>query len=129
MENLSSFGVSTVPLRAYASRRRMSVQKSELLLNATVYVGRTGNITTLDVGRSSKIAEIDVRALKVIDDLPTHLQAKRELFEILRNSQFKNMVERGSIRMEAGVTIADVVKEVKRAVFEADGVTSDARSE
>jgi hypothetical protein len=38
------------------------------------------------------------------------------------------MVESGAIRMEAGVTIADVVKEVKRAVFESDGVTSDARA-
>ena len=30
--------------------------------------------------------------------------------------------------MEEGVTIADVVKEVKRAVFDSDGVTSVARA-
>jgi hypothetical protein len=83
----------------------------------------------LDIGRSSKIAELDVCALNVVDDLPAHLQAKHELFKILRNSQFKNMVERGSIRMEAGVSIADVVKEVKRAVFESDGVTSHRRDD
>jgi hypothetical protein len=97
-------------------------------MTASVYFGRTDKLTTLDIGRSSKIAELDVRALKVVDDLPTDLQAKRELFHILRNSQFKNMVERGEIRMEAGVTIADVVKEVKRAVFDSDGVSSGARA-
>lgn len=97
-------------------------------MTASVYFDRTGALTTLDVGRSSKIAEIDVRALKPVGDLPVHLQAKRELFEILRDSQFKNMVENGSIRMEAGVSISEVVKEVKRAVFESDGVTSDTRA-
>ena len=97
-------------------------------MTASVFFERTDKLTTLDIGRSGKIAEIDVRALKVVDHLPTHLQAKRELFDILRNSQFKNMVESGAIRMEAGVTIGDVVKEVKRAVFESDGVTSDARA-
>jgi hypothetical protein len=97
-------------------------------MTASIYFLTTDTLTTLDIGRSSKIAEIDIRALKAVGDLPTDLQAKRELFEILRNSQFKNMVEQGAIRMEAGVTIADVVKEVKRAVFESDGVTSDARA-
>ncbi len=97
-------------------------------MTASIYFERTDKLTTLDIGRSSKIAEIDVRALKVADHLPMDLQAKRELFEILRNSQFKNMVESGVIRMEAGVTIADVVKEVKRAVFESDGVTANARA-
>jgi len=97
-------------------------------MTASIFFQTTDTLTTLDVGRSSKIAEIDIRPLKVVGDLPTDLQAKRELFDILRNSQFKNMVERGAIRMEAGVTIADVVKEVKRAVFENDGVTSDTRA-
>jgi hypothetical protein len=97
-------------------------------MTASAYFQATDTHTTLDIGRSSKIAEIDVRALKVVGDLPIDLQAKHELFEILRNSQFKNMVESGAIRMEAGVTIADVVKEVKRAVFESDGVTSDTRA-
>jgi hypothetical protein len=97
-------------------------------MTASIYFLTTDALTTLDIGRSSKIAEMDIRALKVVDNLPTDLQAKRELFEVLRNSQFKNMVERGAIRMEAGVTIADVVKEVKRAVFESDGVTSDTRA-
>lgn len=97
-------------------------------MTASIFFQTTDTLTTLDVGRSSKIAEIDIRALKVVGDLPIDLQAKRELLDILRNSQFKNMVERGAIRMEAGVTIADVVKEVKRAVFENDGVTSDTRA-
>jgi hypothetical protein len=97
-------------------------------MTASVYFERSGPLTTLDVGRSSKIAEIDVCAFKVIDDVPTHLQAKRELFKILRDSQFKNMVESGAIRMEAGITIADVVKEVKRAVFDNDGVSAETRA-
>lgn len=93
----------------------------------SVYIQRTDEITTLNIGRSSKIAEIDVRAFKPQEILPTHLLAKRELFEILRDSQFKNMAEAGTLRMEAGVTIADVVKEVKRAVFEQDAVSPNPR--
>ena len=98
-------------------------------MTPSVYIQRADTITTLDVGRSSKIAEIYLRAFKQKDILPSHLLAKRELFEILRDSQFKNMAEAGTLRMEAGVTIADVVKEVKRAVFEADAVSPDPRPE
>ena len=97
-------------------------------MHISVYIHRAEALTTLDIGRASKIAEIDVRAFKLLDNLPSHLQAKRELFEILRNSQFKNMAESGALRMEPGVTIADVVKEVKRAVFEQDAVSPNPRA-
>lgn len=99
-------------------------------MDASVYFNPTSasaKHTTLDVGRHRKIAEIDVPVLQSLDQVPSELRAKRELAEIMRNSQFKNMVESGSIRMETGVSISDVVKEVKRAVFDADGVDAGFR--
>lgn len=98
-------------------------------MTASVYIARTNQAkTTLDVGRHNRIAEIDVPALKESTDIPPHLQARYELTKILRDSQFKNMVEDGSIRMEADITIANVVKEVMRALHEVDGVAAAARS-
>lgn len=98
-------------------------------MKASVYIepmdGRL--CITLDVGRQSKIAEIDVPAPQSSDHLLPHQQAKRELFEIMRGSQFKDMVADGSIRMASGVTIADVVKEVKRALHDLEGLASGPR--
>ncbi len=96
---------------------------------ASVYIAQTDKTkTTLDVGRNSKIAEIDVASIKEDSDILPHFQARYELSQILRNSQFKNMVENGTIRMEPESTIANVVKEVMRALQEADGVAETSRS-
>lgn len=96
---------------------------------ASVYIAQTDKAkTTLDVGRHNSIAEIDVPALKENTDILPHFQARYELSKILRDSQFKNMVEDGSIRMERDITIANVVKEVMRALHEVDGVAQTSRS-
>lgn len=96
---------------------------------ASVYIAHMGKTsTTLDVGRSSKIAEIDVAPLKENTDILPHFQARYELNQILRNSQFKNMVANGTIRMEPEATIANVVKEVMRALHEVDGVAANPRA-
>lgn len=95
---------------------------------ASVYILRsTRALTTLDVGRNDTIAEIDVPAVKENTDIQSHFQARRELSNILRDSQFKNMVAAGSLRMAPEITIANVVKVVMRALREADGVAPKAR--
>lgn len=97
-------------------------------MTASVYIAQTDQAkTTLDVGRHNRIAEIDVPALKENTDILPHFQARYELTKILRDSQFKNMVERGAIRMQPDITIANVVKEVMRALHEVDGVSATAR--
>ena len=97
-------------------------------MTASVYIAQSNEAKTiLDVGRHNKIAEIDVPRLKENTDILPHFQARYELTKILRDSQFKNMVEDGSIRMEADITIANVVKEVMRALQELDGVAETSR--
>ena len=98
-------------------------------MTASVYIAQTDQTKTiLDVGRTSKIAEIDVASLRADTDILPHFQARYELNQILRNSQFKNMVENGTIRMEPETTIANVVKEVMRALQQPDGVAETART-
>ncbi len=98
-------------------------------MTASVYIAQTTPAkTTLDVGRNNRIAEIDVPPLTEGSDVLPHYQARYELTKILRNSQFKNMVANGSIRMEPDITIANVVKEVMRAIHEPDGVAAASRS-
>ncbi len=98
-------------------------------MKASVYMApNAGRVSmTLDIGRHGKIAEMDVYSPPAPDHLLPHQRAKRELFEIMRDSRFKNMVADGSIRMATGVTIADVVKEVKRALHELDGLAPGPR--
>jgi hypothetical protein len=99
-------------------------------MTASVYIAQTDKTRTiLDVGRNSKIAEIDVASLKEDSDIQPHFQARYELNQILRNSQFKNMVASGTIRMEPEATIANVVKEVMRALQETDGVAATSRAQ
>lgn len=111
------------------SSRTFWFSRNETLMTASVYIAQTTPAkTTLDVGRHNRMAEIDVPSLRENSDILPHFQARYELTKILRNSQFKNMVADGSIRMEADITIANVVKEVMRALHEPDGVAAASRS-
>jgi hypothetical protein len=111
------------------SSRTFWFSRNETLMTASVYIAQTTPAkTTLDVGRHNRMAEIDVPSLRENSDILPHYQARYELTKILHNSQFKNMVADGSIRMEPDITIANVVKEVMRALHEPDGVAAASRS-
>ena len=77
----------------------------------------------LDVGRHGKIAELQLPPRKAHAAVEEVDQLRLDLRELLRKSQFKDMVASGEIRLEEGTRIAEVVIEIQRAVESPDGIS------